>query len=308
MQIFFDDLALPHLARTQLGAHRAEEERARRLHQDRRARQPRDRAHADPVAGASDRAGRAASSAKSQALEASFAHARSRPGNRRQAARTLRRDSSASQRRRGALPFIDEPDLRYRNRVVACREPIARAVMFCLMDVSASMDEDKKDLAKRFFTLLYLFLTRKYERGRPGLHPPHRGCRGSRRGRVLPRHAVRRHRRLSALDACRADLRSERYAQRLEHLRRAGLRRRRVRRRPGPQRALPARAGSCRRRATSPTWSWPTPRRQTARRRCGPSTSASPNPPTISRCAARRAASRSTRCSASCSGRSSRRQ
>ncbi len=35
--------------------------------------------------------------------------------------------------------------------------------MFCLMDVSASMDEAKKDLAKRFFTLLYLFLTRKYE-------------------------------------------------------------------------------------------------------------------------------------------------
>ena len=34
--------------------------------------------------------------------------------------------------------------------------------MFCLMDVSASMDEEKKDLAKRFFTLLYLFLTRKY--------------------------------------------------------------------------------------------------------------------------------------------------
>ena len=37
-----------------------------------------------------------------------------------------------------------------------------RAAMFCLMDVSASMDESKKDLAKRFFTLLYLFLTRKY--------------------------------------------------------------------------------------------------------------------------------------------------
>jgi hypothetical protein len=40
---------------------------------------------------------------------------------------------------------------------------VARAVMFCLMDVSASMDEEKKDLAKRFYTLLYLFLTRKYE-------------------------------------------------------------------------------------------------------------------------------------------------
>jgi uncharacterized sporulation protein YeaH/YhbH (DUF444 family) len=64
-------------------------------------------------------------------------------------------------RRRGQLPFIDEPDLRYRNRVWR-PEPIARATMFCLMDVSASMDEEKKDLAKRFFTLLYLFLTRKY--------------------------------------------------------------------------------------------------------------------------------------------------
>jgi uncharacterized sporulation protein YeaH/YhbH (DUF444 family) len=36
--------------------------------------------------------------------------------------------------------------------------------MFCLMDVSASMDEHKKDLAKRFFTLLYMFLSRKYEK------------------------------------------------------------------------------------------------------------------------------------------------
>jgi len=66
------------------------------------------------------------------------------------------------ERRRGIHPFIDEPDLRYRNRVLR-PEPIARAAMFCLMDVSASMDEDKKDLAKRFFTLLYLFLTRKYD-------------------------------------------------------------------------------------------------------------------------------------------------
>ncbi len=62
----------------------------------------------------------------------------------------------------GRVPFLDEFDLRYRNRVNV-PEPTARAVMFCLMDVSASMDESKKDLAKRFFTLLYLFLTRKYE-------------------------------------------------------------------------------------------------------------------------------------------------
>ena len=43
------------------------------------------------------------------------------------------------------LPFLDEVDLRYRYRV-AVSAPSARAVMFCLMDVSASMDERKKDL------------------------------------------------------------------------------------------------------------------------------------------------------------------
>lgn len=60
------------------------------------------------------------------------------------------------------LPFLDELDLRYRNRI-SVPQPVARAVMFCVMDVSGSMSENKKDLAKRFFTLLYLFLTRKYE-------------------------------------------------------------------------------------------------------------------------------------------------
>lgn len=61
------------------------------------------------------------------------------------------------------VPFLDEIDLRFRHRVKVPL-PISRAVMFCLMDVSASMTEDKKDLAKRFFTLLYLFLSRKYEK------------------------------------------------------------------------------------------------------------------------------------------------
>jgi hypothetical protein len=61
------------------------------------------------------------------------------------------------------VPFLDPFDLRYRNRV---REPLptSKAVMFCLMDVSGSMDEARKDLAKRFFILLYLFLTRHYEK------------------------------------------------------------------------------------------------------------------------------------------------
>ncbi|HLT25426.1 MAG TPA: DUF444 family protein, partial [Zeimonas sp.] len=59
--------------------------------------------------------------------------------------------------------FLDEIDLRYRYRTLT-PQPVSQAVMFCLMDVSASMDERKKDLAKRFFALLHLFLSRKYER------------------------------------------------------------------------------------------------------------------------------------------------
>ena len=59
------------------------------------------------------------------------------------------------------IPFLDPIDLRFRNRVKV-PVPSAKAVMFCLMDVSGSMTEHMKDLAKRFFMLLYLFLTRRY--------------------------------------------------------------------------------------------------------------------------------------------------
>jgi len=61
------------------------------------------------------------------------------------------------------VPFIDTFDLRYNNRI---DEPVptSQAVMFCLMDVSGSMGQFEKEIAKRFFTLLYLFLGRAYER------------------------------------------------------------------------------------------------------------------------------------------------
>jgi uncharacterized protein len=59
------------------------------------------------------------------------------------------------------IPFIDPVDVRYR-RFETVPKPVAQAVMFCLMDVSGSMDEHLKDLAKRFFSLLYLFLSRRY--------------------------------------------------------------------------------------------------------------------------------------------------
>ena len=61
------------------------------------------------------------------------------------------------------IPYLDPIDLRYRSRV-RVPVPTSKAVMFCLMDVSGSMDESRKDLAKRFFILLYLFLTRHYDK------------------------------------------------------------------------------------------------------------------------------------------------
>ncbi len=59
------------------------------------------------------------------------------------------------------VPYIDPLDVRY-NRFEHVPKPITQAVMFCLMDVSGSMTEHMKDLAKRFFMLLYLFLNRRY--------------------------------------------------------------------------------------------------------------------------------------------------
>ncbi|EJE8692367.1 YeaH/YhbH family protein [Vibrio vulnificus] len=61
-----------------------------------------------------------------------------------------------------SVPFIDTFDLRFKNYE---RKPVpsSQAVMFCLMDVSGSMDQATKDIAKRFYVLLYLFLNRTYE-------------------------------------------------------------------------------------------------------------------------------------------------
>lgn len=59
-------------------------------------------------------------------------------------------------------PFLDEVDIRYRHydkKII----PVKQAVMFCIMDVSASMGEHEKSLAKKFFLLLYLFLHKEYE-------------------------------------------------------------------------------------------------------------------------------------------------
>ncbi len=74
----------------------------------------------------------------------------------------LRADLEKRLTRTKRIPYIDPVDVRYR-RLESNPKPIAKAVMFCLMDVSGSMNEHMKDLAKRFYSLLYLFLNRRYE-------------------------------------------------------------------------------------------------------------------------------------------------
>ena len=59
--------------------------------------------------------------------------------------------------------FMEEVDLQY-NNFEKYPVPVTSAVMFCIMDVSGSMGEKEKDIAKRFFMLLYMFLTKQYER------------------------------------------------------------------------------------------------------------------------------------------------
>lgn len=74
----------------------------------------------------------------------------------------LRREIAELRQKIAKTPFIDTFDLRYKN-YERRPEPSSQAVMFCLMDVSGSMDQATKDMAKRFYILLYLFLSRTYK-------------------------------------------------------------------------------------------------------------------------------------------------
>jgi hypothetical protein len=73
-----------------------------------------------------------------------------------------RLDLETARMRAKRFAYIDPVDVRY-NRFDRVPKPNTQAVMFCLMDVSGSMTEAMKDLAKRFFLLLHVFLTRRYK-------------------------------------------------------------------------------------------------------------------------------------------------
>lgn len=77
-------------------------------------------------------------------------------------AREIREEIMVLNKKLKKLPFIDDFDLKY-NNLSKVPQPSSKAVMFCVMDVSGSMTREIKDMAKRFFLLLYLFLERNYE-------------------------------------------------------------------------------------------------------------------------------------------------
>lgn len=156
MTLFLDDLELPNMARNVLGVLR--ESRPQRAGYTTQGA-PTSLAVARSLRQAMGRRIALAGPARRQLAEL---EARQAADPEAAADPALAAEIEALRRRIARVPFLDEIDLRYRHRVTVSR-PVSRAVMFCLMDVSASMDERKKDLAKRFYTLLYLFLERKYE-------------------------------------------------------------------------------------------------------------------------------------------------
>lgn len=62
-----------------------------------------------------------------------------------------------------AIAWIDPIDTRYKL-FVPVMQPNVQAAVFCLMDVSGSMGEHEKEIAKIFFTLLHLFVRKKYDK------------------------------------------------------------------------------------------------------------------------------------------------
>ena len=160
MQIFFDDLELPRMVRTAVGE--IKEKKLQRAGYT-QSGSPTNLAVARSLRNALGRriALTSAPLRRLRELEARAEELAQDPDA--DESHALAHEMAELRRRVNAVPFLEELDLRYRHRVVVA-QPLSQAVMFCLMDVSASMDERKKDLAKRFFTLLYLFLSRKYER------------------------------------------------------------------------------------------------------------------------------------------------
>jgi len=164
MQIFFDDLALPRMTQTQLAETPEWKSHRAGFVSD---GTPSNLSVVRSMRGAIGRrlAIGAGSRGELRELEDELEAVLAQPVS---AMRDARRDDlveriSALKNRLSRIPYLDPIDLRFRSRVKV-PVPTTKAVMFCLMDVSGSMDEGRKELSKRFFILLYLFLTRHYDK------------------------------------------------------------------------------------------------------------------------------------------------
>ena len=162
LDIFFEELALPNLVKR----HLAELKDYRRVRAGfSQTGMPTNMNLVRTMRGATGRriAIGGPHSARVRELEAELEQILANLGEDDPEVRRVRREMALHHAKLGAMPFIDTFDIRYNYRV-RVPQPSTQAVMFCLMDVSGSMDEEKKNIAKRFFALLYIFLTRTYER------------------------------------------------------------------------------------------------------------------------------------------------
>lgn len=164
MQIFFDDLALPRMTQTQLAETPEWKSHRAGFVSD---GTPSNLSVVRSMRGAIGRrlAIGAGSRGELRELEAELEAVLAMPAH---VSRDARRDDllariESLKLRLARIPYLDPIDLRFRSRV-RVPVPTTKAVMFCLMDVSGSMDEARKELSKRFFILLYLFLTRHYDK------------------------------------------------------------------------------------------------------------------------------------------------
>ncbi|MEI8171041.1 MAG: YeaH/YhbH family protein [Rhodoferax sp.] len=162
MQIFFENLALPHLIRSQIGE--SPEWKSHRAGYTRDGT-PSNLSVVRSMRGALGRrlALGAAARRELKLKQLQLAELEQAPFGHAPEIRALRLEIDTLTRRLKNIPYLDPLDLRFRGRVKT-PVPTSKAVMFCLMDVSGSMDEDRKSLSKQFFILLYLFLTRHYEK------------------------------------------------------------------------------------------------------------------------------------------------
>ena len=162
MELFFEDLALPRLLRTHIGDTLQYKTRRAGFSHD---GTPNNLAVVRTMRGALGRriALTKAPHRELQALEAELQALLEQGDGTDEAVAELQSCIDALQQRIKRVPFLEPLDLRFRNRS-KFPVPSSQAVMFCVMDVSGSMDQERKELAKRFFILLYLFLTRHYDK------------------------------------------------------------------------------------------------------------------------------------------------